>query len=392
MGEALGISGSRGLTGSAMAESALRVLALVTDAFGGHGGMAQYNRDLISSLAACDWIRDVIVLPWAAAKSVEPLPSGVRQLPPVNGRAGFSFAALRSARAHAPIDVVFCGHLFMAPIAALVSKLLGARLWVQVHGVEAWEELSLLHRRSIEMAALVTSVSRYSRRRLLGWVSIDPTRVKVLPNTVDLRFQPGPKPGYLLERHRLHGRKVLITVSRLASSERYKGHERVIRLLPRVLTEQPNTVYLIIGDGDDRSRLEALAAELGVAETVWFAGSVLSEELPDYYRVADAFVMPSTGEGFGIVFLEAMASGIQVIGGDRDGSRDALCDGALGTLVDPENCEELISAIQAALDHSACTGDRSNRFKRHLFTGYLNTLCQFIWDETVSANAAGRRR
>ena len=98
-----------------------------------------------------------------------------------------------------------------------------------------------------------------------------------------------------------------MTVSRLASSEQYKGHDRVIRTLPRLLSQHPETIYLIVGDGDDRPRLESLAVECGVAEKVQFAGLVPPEELPDYFRLADVFVMPSTGEGFGIVFLEAMA-------------------------------------------------------------------------------------
>ena len=84
------------------------------------------------------------------------------------------------------------------------------------------------------MATIVTSVSRCAERRLLQWVGIDPARVKVLPNTVDPQYQPGPKPGYLLERHAAGGKKVLMTVSRLSSLERYKGHDRVIRALPRV--------------------------------------------------------------------------------------------------------------------------------------------------------------
>jgi glycosyltransferase involved in cell wall biosynthesis len=106
---------------------------------------------------------------------------------------------------------------------------------------------------------------------------------------------------------------------------------------------------------------------------------VPQEELPDYFRLADVFVMPSAGEGFGIVFLQAMATGVRVIGGSQDGSRDPLCDGALGTLVDPENCEELASAILAALDNPARTGDRTIRFKPDLFAEDLNTLFQFFF-------------
>jgi glycosyltransferase involved in cell wall biosynthesis len=152
----------------------------------------------------------------------------------------------------------------------------------------------------------------------------------------------------------------------------------VIRTLPRVLEQHPDTIYLIVGDGGDRPRLESLAIECGVMKNVQFAGSVPSEELPDYFRLADVFVMPSVAEGFGIVFLEAMATGMRVIGGSKDGSRDALCDGALGTLIDPENSEELASAILAALDDPARTGDRTTRFKPDLFREHLNAVHQFF--------------
>jgi phosphatidylinositol alpha-1,6-mannosyltransferase len=267
-----------------MAEPSLRVLALVTDAFGGDGGIAEYNRHFLASLAACDRICDVVVLPRAGdASCPKTLPAGVRQLHPVQRRLAYSLSALRTAT-HGPFDVVFCGHLFMAPLAAAIARLIRAPLWVQVHGIEAWRPLSWQHRKAVETAALVTSVSRYTKRRLLEWIGIDPARVKVLPNTVGPRFQPGAKPGYLLERHVAVGRKVIMTVSRLASSERYKGHDRVIRVLPRVLSEHPEALYLIIGNGDDRPRLAALAGECGVAETVAFVGRVAAGELPDYYR------------------------------------------------------------------------------------------------------------
>jgi phosphatidylinositol alpha-1,6-mannosyltransferase len=107
---------------------------------------------------------------------------------------------------------------------------------------------------------------------------------------------------------------------------------------------------VIVGDGDDRPRLEALARERGLAGRVHFAGQVSDSELPDYYRLADVFVMPSTKEGFGIVFLEAAASGLPVIGGDRDGSADALADGAIGAMVDPDDDAALDRAIGQALD------------------------------------------
>src|SRR5262249_1946846 len=188
---------ARCVRGKPVAGSSMRILALVTDAFGGHGGMAQYNRDFLSSLATCEGVDDVIVLPRESPQLPGTLPTGVRQLGPVKGRLAYSLAAFRAAQAHRPIDVVFCGHLFMTPLAVAIAKLLHAPLWVQVHGIDAWEELSSLCRRSVQTATLITSVSRYTRQRLLQWLAIDPARVKVLPNTVDSRFKPGPKPHYL---------------------------------------------------------------------------------------------------------------------------------------------------------------------------------------------------
>jgi phosphatidylinositol alpha-1,6-mannosyltransferase len=369
-----------------MDESSLRVLALVTDAFGGHGGIAQYNRDFLSALAECEGVGEVIVLPRAGGERfLDALPPGVRQLDPVKGKLTYSLVAVGIAQRHPRIDIVFCGHLFMAPLAAITAKLLHARLWVQVHGTDAWQALSALHRRSVEMATLITSVSRYTRARLLEWVSIEPARVKVLPNTVDPRFQPGPKPGYLVERHAAGGKKVLMTVSRLAASEQQKGQDRVIQALPRVLLEHPETIYLVVGDGDDRPRLEALATEFGVAEKVQFVGLAAPEELPDYFRLANVFVMPSTCEGFGIAFLEAMASGVPVISGNTDGSLDPLGDGVLGTAIDPKNENELAAAICTALSTDPTNVDSAIRFKAPAFKEHLQAI---VWSSFIEVHCA----
>src|SRR5260370_35497302 len=100
LGAALGLSGSGGPSGSVMAEPSVRVLALVTGAFGGRGGIAQYNRDFLSRLVTCDRVGDVIVLPRATGAPLGTLPSGVRQLAAVQGRLAFSLAALWAARVH----------------------------------------------------------------------------------------------------------------------------------------------------------------------------------------------------------------------------------------------------------------------------------------------------
>jgi phosphatidyl-myo-inositol dimannoside synthase len=128
-------------------------------------------------------------------------------------------------------------------------------------------------------------------------------------------------------------KRVLLAVERTAACERYQGHDRVIAAIPELVRGGHNVFYVIIGKGDDRGRLEQLARKAGVADRVRFLGAVGDQQLAQAYRMADLFVMPSTGEGFGIVFLEAMASGTPALGLDAAGARDALANGELGTVI-----------------------------------------------------------
>jgi len=304
------------------------MLALVTDAFGGRGGIAQYNRDFLTGLAQKGSTFSMIVLPRHAPDPVLP-PSGIIQATPRFNRIAYAFHALWTTL-RTRIDVVFCGHLYMAPLAALLAKFKGAKLIVQVHGIEAWPRPSALQRVAVEAADLVLCVSRYTRARVLDWAAVVPERVLVIPNTVGNRFSPGDGTALRGQWH-LEGKQVLLTVGRMDSRERYKGHDRVIAALPTLVAAGIHVYYVIAGDGDDRGRLEALARDAKVDRRVRFLGAVASENLVEIYRAADVFVMPSTGEGFGIAFLEAMACGTPAVGLNFAGARDALADGELGT-------------------------------------------------------------
>src|SRR5206468_10307454 len=167
---------------------------------------------------------------------------------------------------------------------------------------------------------------------------------------VDLsKYGPGPKPPHLIERYRLSGRRVITTLARLRADERYKGIDEVLEVMPSLVREMPDLVYLILGDGDDRCRLESKTRTLGMDSHVVFAGYISEEEKVAHYRLADAFVMPGRGEGFGIVYLEAMACGVPVVASKADASREAVLNGQLGLLVDPENPQEIRAAIKEAL-------------------------------------------
>lgn len=245
---------------------------------------------------------------------------------------------------------VFCGHIKLASLTRLLCQPLGIPYIVLTYGKEVWKPLPTLERQALQQASGIWTISRYSRDQLCQANSIDAKRVEILPCIVDGdRFTPAPKPTSLIQKYNLANAKVLMTVARLWSGDIYKGVDVTIRALPRILENYPTVKYLVIGRGDDQPRLAKLAEDLGVREQVIFAGFVQDEELVDHYRVADAYIMPSQ-EGFGIVYLEAMACGIPVLAGDADGSADPLQDGNLGWRVPHRDPEAVAKACLEILD------------------------------------------
>ena len=246
---------------------------------------------------------------------------------------------------------VFCGHVHLAPLVWLMCKLLSIPYIVMTHGKEVWEPLPQLSQIALQQANQVWTVSRYSRDRAALSNQIDSAKIQLLPCPVDGdRFRPDCKSPELVEKYRLANSTVILTVARLWSGDIYKGVDVTIRALPTIAQAVPNIKYLVVGRGDDQPRLAKLAIELGMGDRVVFAGFVPTIELADHYRLADAYIMPSQ-EGFGIVYLEAMACGIPVLSGDADGSADPLQNGRLGWQVphrDPiaiaEACLEILQA------------------------------------------------
>lgn len=357
------------------------ILALVTECFGGRGGIAQYNRDLLSALACAEAAGSIAILPRSASDAVKTENEQVRNLPPQPGRFLYSLAALRTALTRR-FGIVFCGHLHMAPLAALIARLTGAKLVVQMHGIEAWPRPSGSVRAATESADLILCVSRHTRSKVLEWAILAPERVLVLPNTFSEDFSPGE--SELRVKLGLEDKRVLLTVGRLDSREAYKGHDRVIAVVPSLVARGLDIVYVIVGEGNDRRRLEGLAAEIGVADRVRFLGAVNHQTLKEAYRMADLYVMPSTGEGFGIAYLEAMASGTPALGLDVAGACDALADGELGGCVVEPDLEEAIAEqlLQPETDSKALARAVDARFGHAAF----QTRAQAILDRLKVAS------
>lgn len=251
-------------------------------------------------------------------------------------------------------DLIISTHLNFTPVAYQLKRLLGIPYWTVAHGVDAWNIQNPKIQRALHNCDRILAVSSYTGDRLIKEQSLNPEKVSILHNTFNPnQFQPAAKPAYLLTRHHLTlEQPVILTVGRLSASEQYKGYDQMIRAMVRIRSAIPNVHYIIVGKGDDQPRIEQLINQLQLQNCVTLAGFVPDGELCDYYNLCDVFAMPSKGEGFGIVYLEALACGKPVLGGNQDAAIDALCHGKLGALVDPNDIDDIAKTIVSILKRS----------------------------------------
>ncbi|WP_100900599.1 glycosyltransferase [Nostoc flagelliforme] len=277
---------------------------------------------------------------------------------PYLGRLQMAAALLKCLLQNRP-EQVFCGHINLGVLVQTLCQPLGIPYTVLTYGKEVWEPLKNQERRALTSATGIWTISRYSRDRACAANSLNPKMVQMMPCAIDGdKFTPGSKQPELEKKYGLTGAKVLMTVARLWSGDIYKGVDVTIRALPQIAQVFPEVKYLIIGRGDDQPRLAKLAKDLGVSDRVVFAGFVATEELMEHYRLADAYIMPSQ-EGFGIVYLEAMACGVPVLSGDDDGSADPLQDGKLGWRVPHRSPDAVATACIEMLqgNDQRCNGE-----------------------------------
>ena len=258
----------------------------------------------------------------------------------------FSIKLILGALRNRP-NLIVCGHLNFSPIAFFISRLTTIPYWIIVYGTDAWNVQEPLKIKALQAANKIVSVSSYTRERLIKEQEIYLEKISLLPVTFDAdRFKVSSKPDYLLKRYGLELQQpIILTVGRLSSSDRYKGYDQILKSLPKIRHEIPNIHYILVGKGDDRPRIEQLISQLNLQECVTLAGFVPDDELCDHYNLCDVFAMPSKGEGFGIVYLEALACGKPTVGGNQDGAIDALCQGELGALVNPDDVEAIAKTL-----------------------------------------------
>jgi len=243
--------------------------------------------------------------------------------------------------------LVLAGHPHLAPLAWLVQRLVPrSRTVVQCHGVEVWSPLPPWTRRALKGVSQVWAPSEDTAEKAVRVQGIPACKVRVIPWPVDPTFmeEAGSGDNPRLPQGFPKGR-VILFVGRLDARERYKGIDRLIEALPHVVVQIPDAHLVIVGDGDDRDRLESLVRKRGMTERVHFLGSLSEDALKACYIQSTVFAMPSRAEGFGLVFLEAMAMGKPVIAGDHGGARSVVVDGQTGYLVTQDDLQGLIDRL-----------------------------------------------
>jgi phosphatidyl-myo-inositol dimannoside synthase len=249
-------------------------------------------------------------------------------------------------------DRVILSHINLLPVGWLIKKLSPrTKLFLLAHGIEIWYPVGPSKKKMLNNCDKIIAVSNYTANKIREVHGLPSERVLVLNNCLD-PFLPLPsihkKDQALLHKYGFEETDtILMTLTRLSSTERYKGYDKVFEAIASIRLQYPGIRYLIAGKYDSREKafIDSLLKKLNIQNVVVMTGFITEESLEAHYAMSDIYVMPSRKEGFGIVFIEAMYYGLPVIAGNADGSVDAVLNGELGQLVNPDNVKEIEAAI-----------------------------------------------
>jgi phosphatidyl-myo-inositol dimannoside synthase len=332
-----------------------RIIALFTDVLP-IGGVQLAGRLTTAALAeiasAHGWAVDVISLndpPGTHAVPGSPAGLCVKGF----GRAKVRFVSSALKRAWETKDgVILAGHPHLAQPASWMRRVrTSLKLLVMSHGIEVWKPLPAARKKALQRADMVLAPSSYTAGRLTEIQGIPQAKVARLPFPINPGFLQMMKsaPSLPLPQGFPNGR-VVLAVGRWAANERYKGVDQLIRAVAELRATIPEVQLVAIGGGDDLPRLRELAGELKVRDRVHFLENLANEEVAACYANCEIFGLPSTGEGFGMVFLEAMAFGKPVVAAACGGPTDIVRNGANGVLVPPCDAIALTQSLKQLLD------------------------------------------
>lgn len=326
----------------------MKVLFCALGIYSSVGGMQQFNQRVVrclSELRLGSPLNALVLVLWDGEKDREECPTHLRFFP-CNCRKLLMLLRFARLLLREKPKIILYDHVLLVPLV-VIARLLAprARNILFAHGVEVWGNPGPLTRRIVSsFVQMIVPVSSFTSARMKRAYRLEDSRFALLPNAIDV---PESRGANCFPECKVHGQYKLLTVARLA--ERYKGHHKIIQSMQTILRTFPDTHYYIVGDGPLRDELKAYANQAGVASTVHFLGWVGDTALATLYEKCDLFVMPSTGEGFGIVFLEAWKHKLAIIAGNKDASAEVIQHGVNGHLVDPDSVDEITGAIVSLL-------------------------------------------
>jgi phosphatidyl-myo-inositol dimannoside synthase len=305
------------------------------------------------------------------------------------GKGRFTTTAMRTARRRAKL--VLAAHPNLGPVLTAM-KLVAPRLKTVIctHGIEVWEPLSRMRRYALRKADLILAPSRSTAEHTVEKQAVPAGKLRVLPWALDPQFEallaarplPAPPSDFPAGR-------VVMTVGRWEERERYKGMDTLISALPRLLPRWPDLQLVIAGGGDDREWLEHLTEKNGVRRHVHFFSGLSYAELSACYTACEIFALPSAAEGFGLVYLEAMAHGKPVIGGAHGGAPEVIEDGATGYLVQHGDTVQLATSIETLLAHPEVAKEMGARGRHRVeqdfrFNAFAKTFKKILREQCES--------
>jgi phosphatidylinositol alpha-1,6-mannosyltransferase len=243
-----------------------------------------------------------------------------------------------------------------APLALMAEKLRSAgasNIVALTHGHEVWWAkipiLKSLLKKIIKDVDHLGYLGDFTKGEIAK-ISNQPQKfLQIAPGIDTEHFAPKSARGDLIEKYRLDGRRVIVSVGRLVHR---KGQDELVKAMPKILEQFPDAILLFVGEGPIKQMLFNSAKQLGVLPKVVFAGRVSHHDLPDYICLGEIFAMPVRSrfsglevEGLGIVYLEASACGLPVIVGNSGGAVDAVLDKKTGLLVDGTKSDQIADAI-----------------------------------------------
>jgi len=297
----------------------------------------------------------------------------------INFHQPFTAVGVLSSRVSRGIPTVYtCHSLSFEEYASQSPTPINLKGWV-------YFRLQLMGRKLLEKKVLKESdyivvLSEYTQEKLQKAYGLSPAKIHIIPGGVDLnRFKPPENKQALRTRLGLpNGYSVLLTVRNL---EPRMGLENLILAFKKVVKDKTDTLLILGGEGPLAVELKSLAREAGIADSVRFTGFIPEEELPSYYQVADLFVLPTKElEGFGLVTLEALASGLPVLGTPVGGTNEILAHMGPEFLFADSTPDSMARLMLKSMQGWATNPEIYNEISRKCRTVIEN---QYSWDAHV---------